>query len=529
MLPAPPFRLARGIPQGLSASVLLGEVFLCALIWKVHWAGAAIIGHVDDLHLLSTQRPVFIRILQILDEFLEAFSLQLNRGKSGLWGTDSHDLDRLSEYLGIPHVSVLTSLGLTFPLQAGPFESTAENTKLAPLIDKLKRIEHMPAPLGIKRGAIAVGVLSTLDYGGPVSPKDVMPLRLAVKKAMGIPQGAPEVVYHLTGKGTIDPLSRWFITGLRSWHYTRLCEDWGTFLGNWTSWVRNSRISELRSYANSLGWSLDPTDIVTPFRMHSWAWEWKVLRPRLAWDLKRTSWRQLAERRPRIYHGLDQVDVHAHANLLASLNSYHAKVIFRVWAGVPMTKQHRHTLSEEVDPICGCGLEAQTIEHLLLRCPELEPPTLELTALESMPTCVKAALILPLDHAWHWKPIWKLACRRIITILTKDKLPTRLTQEHSWDRKGHIPVVTCCGLYSYCALCHISRRIRDMKFIATSACLKKGETPILAGNYKREGSHICRLTMATWKRSSQRPRYECVFCRRSWWATGPSPPKCTGA
>ena len=260
--------------------------------------------------------------------------------------------------------------------------------------------------------------------------------------------------------------------------------------------------------------------------MHSWAW--KVLRPRLIWDLKRTFWQQLAERRPRLYHGLDQVDVSAHASLLASLSSYHAKVICRVWAGIPMTRQHRHTLSEEIDPICGCGLEAQTIEHLLLRCPDLEPPTLELSALESMPTCVKAALILPFDHAWHWKSIWKLACRRIINILTKDKLPIPTTAELRWDPKGHVPVTTPCGLYSHCALCHISRRVRDMKFIASSTCTNKDGVPILAGDYKKEGSHTCSLSMATWKQSSQRPRFECVLCRRSWWATSHSPPICTG-
>ena len=210
----PPFRLGRGIPQGLSASVLLGEIFLCALIWKAHWAGATIIGYVDDLHLLSTDRQVFIRTLQILDEFLEVFALQLNMGKSSLWGTDKQDLDRLSAHLGIPHASVLSSLGLTFPLTQDPLDSSADLDKLTPLFDKLRRIEHLPASAGVKRGAIAVGVLSTLDYGGPVSPKHVMPLRLAVKKAMGLAQGAPEVVFNLTGKGTIDPVLRWFITGL---------------------------------------------------------------------------------------------------------------------------------------------------------------------------------------------------------------------------------------------------------------------------------------------------------------------------
>ena len=51
----PPFRLGRGVPQGLSASVLWGEIFLGALIWKLHWAGATVIGYVDDLHVLSLQ------------------------------------------------------------------------------------------------------------------------------------------------------------------------------------------------------------------------------------------------------------------------------------------------------------------------------------------------------------------------------------------------------------------------------------------------------------------------------------------
>ena len=82
----PPFRLGRGIPQGLSASVLLGEVFICALVWKLHWAGVVTIAYVDDIHLLATQRHVFLRGLQLLEEFVQAFALHLNVLKSALLG-----------------------------------------------------------------------------------------------------------------------------------------------------------------------------------------------------------------------------------------------------------------------------------------------------------------------------------------------------------------------------------------------------------------------------------------------------------
>ena len=239
-------------------------------------------------------------------------------------------------------------------------------------------------------------------------------------------------------------------------------------------------------------------------------------------------WKMLAERRPRLYHGLDQVDVLSHSTFLAGLKSYHEKIILRVWAGMPMTRQHRHTVSPEIEDICDCGLEIQDIEHLLLRCPNVDPPPTELLALNSMPTCVRSALILPLDHAWHWKSIWKMACYRIIAILAKPHMKTDLPARDTWDRRGHLPAISHCGLYAYCSLCHISRRIRDLKFIASSACCKSSEVPILEGDYRRQGAHIARLTLVTWKRHSLRPQYCCVLCRKIWWATGQAPTACLG-
>ena len=295
---------------------------------------------------------------------------------------------------------------------------------------------------------------------------------------------------------------------------------------SWTRRFKNSRISEIRKFATTLGWSFGVEGIVTPFRSHSWAWDWRVIRARLLGDLKRTHCLKLAERRPGIYAGLDTVDVKAHLAFLNTLKSYHAKIILRVWTGVPMTREHRHTLNPEVDPTCTCGLERQSVCHLLFRCPDVGPPPPELDALLAFETCVQSALLLPLQHSWHIRSVWRKACMRIINILSQGRMCIEDDALRTCDLKGHMPVVTCCGLYSFCALCFISRRIRDMRFIASHPCSKPDAVVCREGDDKHEGNHIARLFMKGWKTSALRPAFSCVHCGKVWWATATAPQTC---
>ena len=157
-----------------------------------------------------------------MDEFVVSFSPSTSCFEIVALETNKQDLQNLSQQLGIPCTTVVTTLGITFPLSSEPIESACECQKVVDLIEKLRRIEHLPVPFHVKREAISVGVLSTLDYGGPISPTDAMPMRLSVKKALGVARGAPEVIFYLTGKGTVDPVARWFPLGLT---HVALCQS----------------------------------------------------------------------------------------------------------------------------------------------------------------------------------------------------------------------------------------------------------------------------------------------------------------
>ena len=55
-----PFRLGRGVPRRLSASVLLAEILVGPLVWKLHWPGVEVVAFVDDIHVLANSRDVFV-------------------------------------------------------------------------------------------------------------------------------------------------------------------------------------------------------------------------------------------------------------------------------------------------------------------------------------------------------------------------------------------------------------------------------------------------------------------------------------
>ena len=478
------------------------------------------IAYVDDIHILSSHREIFHRALQILDEFVVSVSLNLNILKSSLWGSEREDIEDLSRHLGIPTTGAITTLGLSFPLNAAPLEGARETERLLPVREKLRRAQHLPASHLTKRGAISVGVLSTLDYGGPISPKEPIALRSSVKRTLDLSQGAPEIVFNATGKSTLDPAWRWFISGLRLWRATRSKDETGDLFCHLTLNKRNSRLSEIWSFARKIGWDLSFVNIVTPFRSLPWTWEWSVLRGLILADLKKNAWENLATRRPGVFGGLQEIDVKSHVSFLKGLTPYHEKIMLRIWAGCPMTLSHRHTLSRDIDPTCPCGLARQTVSHLLLDCPLTPPPTPDILALTAFPTRVTSALILPSHLSDQLRPVWKQACIRMISTLAEGKLDAHLPQrEIPWDLKGHLPLTTQDSLYCYCAKCFVSRRLRDMKYLFSRPCPQSESVPLRLGDYMVEGNHLGRLEAKKWKISSVRPAFTCVHCGDFWWAT----------
>ena len=82
----------RGLPQGMASSVLLAEVAICPVLWKVEVAMGQkdmnIIAYVDDLNFITTSKSDLERVLEFLREFSDHFALDLAREKTKIWATD---------------------------------------------------------------------------------------------------------------------------------------------------------------------------------------------------------------------------------------------------------------------------------------------------------------------------------------------------------------------------------------------------------------------------------------------------------
>ena len=113
-------------------------------------------------------------------------------------------------------------------------------------------------------------------------------------------------------------------------------------------------------------------------------------------------------------------------------------------------------------------------------------------------------------------PTWKRVCRRVIRALVKGVGETSLGVETDW--KGLEIELEGTRRYAYCTRCHISRRARDAKYIAVRPCVMKVDRTVEGDVNFIEGHHA-KLIFHKWKTSSLRPRYWCLSCEETWWAT----------
>ena len=80
------------------------------------------------------------------------------------------------------------------------------------------------------------------------------------------------------------------------------------------------------------------------------------------------------------------------------------------------------------------------------------------------------------------------------------------------ELKEHVICFESSGRYAFCGKCFVARRIRDYRWI----CMRVGRVAlkgvIMEGDYAREGEHVTRLIMRTWRGSAVRPFQQCVIC-----------------
>ena len=119
---------------------------------------------------------------------------------------------------------MLEALGAQWPLNRKSKPDYAKEMKrLDECHARLNRARLLPMSLARLAQVISVGCLSLLDYVNLPDVKPYTKLRAMVKDAMGLKSSAPEVVVSLLQPGTLDPMVRWLLAGLKLWFHVLKC------------------------------------------------------------------------------------------------------------------------------------------------------------------------------------------------------------------------------------------------------------------------------------------------------------------
>ena len=461
----PQVQNSRGVPQGLSASVLLAEAFLALLIWKIaNLPGLEVVAYIDDVNCFAPSRELLEKTIDMVKQFEATFRLSISPQKCKLWGTDEVGLWNLSERTGFPVEKCVKILGANWNLGRRDAEDSLEDDRVQKSLYRLTRLRHISASLTLKASVISVGALSLLDYVGGETGKWARSLRGPIKVALDLAPGAPEIVYNVLVSSTLDPMLRWILSLLRLWHATWSSPQSRELLSNIRPSSRGTRMAILLAELGKRGITIEEGRLWRGPESVSLASPWAVLRKSALKFLLAASCECLSGRRPAVFGGLSSLGVKSHQRFLKGLSPFSAKVIMRVWAGCPMTLGHKATISGNGEGLCTCGMERQDIPHLLFRCPLLPEPSLAIRSLEAYPPAVQAALILPADANDALIFAWKEACARIISALANPQCNVG-PRADPLDLKGHVPFLSSEGTYVFCGLCFISRKLQDQKFL----------------------------------------------------------------
>ena len=516
---SPHFLKERGLGQGMSTSVLYAEVFVASFLWRlVTTTGVDTAAYIDDLTIVAQNKETLITALNQLFQFADMMKVGISLEKTHLWGSDGVQLTEIASERGWSVTQTVESLGADWPL------ADKENPKyekdlgrIEKMLERLRRLIYLPSPLVVKAGVISIGCLSLLDFSVTPSLSHLKKTKMAVRKALGLSSGAPEIVYNVLTKGSLDPHVRWFVTLTRFWHSLAGFDAGIELLRTFKRSCKNSRLSALARECKKQGFIIDHESLqihgdLLPFHI-----TWREFRPKLIEALKHVAWGRLALRRPLVFGGLNglTIDLKMHRKLLSSVKSYEAIILCRLWSGAAMTRAHRHTLDSAFDPICECGMEPQTVGHLLYRCPERESESLLVSALSTRSPCESEALLCLKSCPEELLGAWKHVCRRAVSLLSQIPSPPR---PDTWDRKGHVIEIEASGRYAYCRGCYVSRKIADAKYIAVRQC-DGGRVRAREGEQEMISGHHAVLFLKVWKLRSLRPAFRCATCNMEWWAT----------
>ena len=221
---------------------------------------------------------------------------------------------------------------------------------------------------------------------------------------------------------------------------------------------------------------------------------------------------------------------------MATLSSYDASVIAKIWSGSLLTRSHKHTINPSETSVCECGLANQDLTHLMWNCPLFSVGYLSnLAWWQTLCGAAANALILPRGESLAFRKDWRRACKWALVVAARAmKEYKHMHGEHleqsdseqpylehevgTIEANGHfLPPLTTP--FAYCAKCYITRKMRDQHFIPIKPCLWSHNHPRLVGEYTVIQEHVVRIEMCAWKNGSLRPRMICQLCASEQWAT----------
>ena len=180
-----PWNNNRGLPQGMSTSVLLSELAVAPFLWRFSRVleGISVFACVDDLNLVACSREEAIRACQLLREFEQDFSLRLSSTKTKVWTSDPRQADRFAQDTGFQTTDTLDALGGQWPLRKGSKPTCPkESDRLCKCVARLERARALQINPARLVHIISVGCLSLLDYINLPDHKPYVKVRTLVKE-----------------------------------------------------------------------------------------------------------------------------------------------------------------------------------------------------------------------------------------------------------------------------------------------------------------------------------------------------------
>ena len=109
---------------------------------------------------------------------------------------------------------------------------------------------------------------------------------------------------------------------------------------------------------------------------------------------------------------------------------------------------------------------------------------------------------------------WLEMCKHALSAMGSIRI-----EPSEWDAKGHDIHLDARKTLAYCLKCHVSRCVRDARYVTTKPC--KGafwDCELAEGSLLLAQGHVLKVQMMTWKKAGSRPALLCLRCGLSFWS-----------